>query len=106
MRTEIRVILAIVSPVLDKPFLSLRFEGGRARSSLHAGFRIRGKGALFFYLLQLGDSYWQQKQRGSGGNLPVLSPSHSPRGTCLFCLLSLAQPPARLREKGILKLLL
>lgn len=72
MRTEIRVIQAIVGPILDKPFLSLCLQGGRAWLSLQQAFGLGKRCSGFFYLLQGGDNSWQQKQRCSTGNLLVL----------------------------------
>ena len=103
-RTEIRVILAIVSPILDKPFLSLRFQGGRAWSSLHVGFWNRGKGALFFYLLQVGDNHWQQKQRGSRGNFASSLSFALSLGNLPLLPAQLGSLPTWLWEKGISKL--
>lgn len=101
MRTKKRVILAIVSPILDKPFLLLRFQGGRAWSSLHVGFWIRGKRALvFFTFCRWVITTGNRNKEAPVGILPVLSPSHSPWGTCVFCLLSLASHQPDFEKKA------
>lgn len=48
MRTEVKMILAIAMPVLDKRFLPLRFRCGRAWPSVHVGSWVRCFGLLPF----------------------------------------------------------
>lgn len=95
MRTERRATLAIVSPVRDKPFISLRFQGGRARSSLHAGFWIRGKGALvFFTFCKWAITTGNRNKEAPVGILLVLSPLRSlPGGNLPLLPAQLGSPP-------------
>lgn len=96
MRTEIRVILAIAGPILDKPFLSLCFQGGRAWLSSLVAFGLGKKVLWVFSFCREVITAGNRNKDAPLGILLLLSPLCSLQGICLFCLFHwLPQPDSQ-----------